>query len=178
LTVAERDLARQLELGAIQELRSGLGAMVAFSDKALPTLLATTAGKEGKSVVTEVKPIAKSSERLAQVSRFDYPTGLTIRTIVDLGDSQVIGIKADALFPTPLASEEAGRAIAIAAEAIPELAGLAPDAPSLQFLPIIDTAITSPTYGHRLVVVWRKAPTPSDRVLVDLSNEAIAERKF
>ena len=181
LSDSDRNLARQVEATAIQQLRSAKAAapFATFSTKALRTLRATPAGKQERSVVTEINPIRPSGPveaPQAMVSRYDYSTGLTFRTVVDLTEKKVVEIKADPNFPTPLAPEEVKRAVELAAQAAPEIATGAPE--EAITLPLIDTAPTSPTYGHRLVVVWREGTAPSERVLVDLSMEAIAKPSY
>ncbi len=186
LTDEERDAALALEASAIDQLKGGpsLAPMASFSAEIIPELRATPMGAEGKSVVTGVTSVspkeAAEATRRAVVTRYDYATGLTFRTVIDLTARQALDIKADPNFPTPLAPEEAERAIEIAAGTVPEIAqpagGPPPAAPSL--LPIIDSLPSSPTYGHRLVVVWRDDLPRTTRVLVDLTTETVINPSY
>ena len=184
--LSDEELASALavESSAIEQFKGGaaLAPMAAFTAEAIPELQSTPAGVEGKSVVTGVTAV--SSQEAAQVSRavvtrYDYGTGLTFRTLVDLAAKQALEVKADANFPTPLAPQEVERAIEIAGGTVPEIGqppGAAQSEPRL--LPIINTLRTSPTYGHRLVVVWRDDLPRVERVLVDLTTETVADPNY
>lgn len=144
-------LARQIEATAIQELKSEGAARATITNEELPNLRSTTMGRQGKSVVTEVSPIRAEQPgetQQARVSRYDYATGLTFSTVVDLAERDAVEIKAEANVPTPLAPEEIARAVEIAAQAVPQLQSAAPN--QIQLLPILDTAPQSTTYAHRL----------------------------
>ena len=172
-------LARQIEATAIQELKTEGAARATITNEELPNLRSTTMGRQDKSVVTEVSPIRAEQPgetQQARVSRYDYATGLTFSTVVDLAERDAVDIKAEANVPTPLAPEEIARAVEIAAQAVPQLQSAPPN--QIQLLPILDTAPQSTTYAHRLVVVWREGAASSPRVLVDLSMEEVVKARF
>ena len=71
-------------------------------------------------VVTEVTLLGSpgtstATDRQARVTRYEYATGLTITTVVDLNASQVLDVRVEANRPTPLGGDEVQRAIVLAA---------------------------------------------------------------
>ena len=179
LSDAEKRLAHQLEEASLQQLR---GAPVSpLLDKGIPQLARTPAGRVKKSVVTDVTLLGSpgtsaATDRQARVTRYEYATGLTITTVVDLNASQVLDVRAEANRPTPLGGDEVQRAIVLAARAVADLATTPRS--GLQVLSLVDSKPASRRYGHRLVVVWRETPPPSPRVLVDLSTEQVVNANF
>ena len=179
LSDAEQRLAYQLEDVSLRQLR---GAPVSpLWDKRIPQLANTRAGRVQRSVVTGVTLLGSPgtsavTDRQAVVTRYEYATGLTLMTVVDLNTGRVVDVRAEANRPTPLAAEEIRRAIALAGRAVADLATTPRSA--LQVLSLIESKTTSRRYGHRLVLLWRDEPTPSRRVLVDLSAEQVADANF
>ena len=175
----EKRLAHQLEEASLQQLRAA--PVNPWRDKGIPQLARTPAGRVQKSVVTDVTLLGSpgtstATDRQARVTRYEYATGLTITTVVDLNTSQVLDVRAEANRPTPLGGDEVQRAIVLAARAVPDLATTSRS--ELQVLSLVDGKTTSRRYGHRLVVVWRQTPPPSPRVLVDLSTEQVVNANF
>lgn len=177
LSDAETRLAAQLESPAFQRLR----AASPFADKAIPRLADSAAGRAQRSVVTHITLLgspgtSSQMDRQALVTRYEYGSGLTFMTVVDLNAGRVIDVRAEANRPTPLAADEIRRAIALAGLAVPDLATT--PASRLQVLSLIDSAPASPRYGHRLVLVWRDDPIATRRVLVDLTAEHVVDPSF
>jgi len=188
LTSSEVDTALKVEAKANEQ---ELARAAPFLErKALPGLNETVAGKAGKTVIIReaVAPHLSGFERAAPglprrafVMRYDYATGVTTRTLVDLDAEKVIDLKAEANYPTPLAKEELDRALELARAASPELDKLLKDHPTdreLQVLVPIDNAPTSPRYGHRLAILWLEVPKATNRILVDLSDEKVVSTNY
>lgn len=179
LSETEKQLASQLEEANVRQLRASPAAP--WAGKAIPQLARTPAGRLQKSVVTEVSLLgspgtSSPTDRQALVTRYEYATGVTVLTVVDLNAGRVVDVRAEANRPTPLSTDETQRAIALAARAIHELA-IAPRS-DLRILSVVQSKPTSRRYGHRLAVVWREGPAPSKRVLVDLTTEQVVEASF
>lgn len=149
---------------------------------ALPGLAATPAGRQGKSVRPLVVPLesagtAQPAGRRAVVMRYDYATGVTTRTTVDLDSGKAVHVRQDANYPTPLANEEYDQALALARKSVPAFDAIIKAAPRAELListqvPLYDNP-KHPRYGHRLVTLRIEAPTASDRITVDLSTNEI-----
>jgi hypothetical protein len=179
LSDAERQLAAQLEEVNVRQLRAV--PVSPLLDKGIPRLAKTPAGRAQRSVVTDVTLLGSpgtstAADRQALVTRYEYFSGLTVMTVVDLNAGRVIDVRSEFNRPTPLGADEIQRAITLAGRAVADLA-TTPRA-ALQILPLVDTRTASRRYGHRLVLVWRDAPTPSPRVLVDLSTEQVVNANF
>jgi hypothetical protein len=181
LTTNESSLAAKLEESAALQWRTIEPMASVFSSKAISKLGDTPSGKRLKSLVTEITLLGSPgttslAERRAMVTRYDYATGLTLRTTVDLSKGKVLDVKADANRPTPLAVSEVQRAIEIASEVMPELKGALLS--RVRALSVIQSAPKNQRYGHRLAVLWQDEPASKGRVLVDLSTEEVAERNY
>jgi hypothetical protein len=179
LSDAERQLAHQLEEASLQQLRTAPSSPLL--DKAIPQLAGTPTGRVRKSIVTDVTLLGSpgtsaAQDRQARVTRYEYASGLTVMTVVDLNAGRVLDVRVEANRPTPLAPDEMQRAIALAARAVADLATTPRS--DLQVLALIDGRTRSRRYGHRLVVVWRQTPPASPRVLVDLSTEQVVNANF
>lgn len=163
----------------------------------IPNLSSTFAGQKGKTVRPLVAPIEAPSAAPEQpvargakppadaaravVTRYEYATGVTTRTTVDLGTGKALDIRKDVNYPTPLADEELDQAIAIARQKVGEfdsaMKGANSSELSVSHLAPVDNDPSSATYGHRLVYLWVERPTRTRRVLVDLStNEIVTGR--
>ena len=178
LSDADSQLARQIEAANLQQLRAGSSPLF---NKGFPQLARTAAGRTNRSAVTSVTLLGSpgtsaAADRQALVTRYEYASGLTLLTVVDLNAARVVDVRAEANRPTPLAEDEIQRAIVLAGRAVADVA-TTPRA-SLKILSIVDSKPTSRRYGHRLVAVWRETPPPSPRVLVDLSTEQIVNANF
>ena len=179
LSDAERQLAFQLEDASVRQLRTAPGGPLL--EKGLPQLGKTPAGRVQKSVVTDVTLLGSPgtsapADRQALVTRYEYSSGLTLMTVVDLNTGRVVDVRSEFNRPTPLGGDEIQRAIVLAARAVLDLA-TAPGS-GLQVQALIEGKPTSRRYGHRLVVVWRGTPPASPRVLVDLSTEQVVNANF
>jgi len=171
LTPAEQEIARNVETASIFELKRNPTATFLLA-KGLPKLRETSSGREGKSFIVQINGVklgGDSDRRSGLVIRYDYPTGLTFRSLVDLTEQKLVEVKADLNFPTALAKEEVQRTT--------ELAELLEAPWQVKMLAVIDTVPTSPTYGHRLVAAWRDVPR-ARKVLVDLSTDAVIKRDY
>ncbi len=178
LSDAETRLAAQLEEGSLQQLRTAASPLF---NKGIAQLARTPAGRLRKSIVTSVSLLGSpgtstATDRQALVTRYEYATGLTLMTVVDLNAGKVVDVRAEPNRPTPLADDEIQRAIVLAGRAVPNLA-TTPRA-GLHVITLVDSKTTSRRYGHRLIVVWRETPPPSPRVLVDLSTEQVINANF
>lgn len=149
----------------------------------LPGLAATAAGRLGKSVRPLVVPLesttlaGRRASQRAVVMRYDYASGVTTRTTVDLGSGKAVHVRQDANYPTPLAKEEYEHALALVRRAVPEFDAVLKAAPPAQLLittqlPLYDNP-KHPRYGHRVVTLRIEEPAPSDRITVDLSIDEI-----
>ena len=150
-------------------------------DKGIPQLAKTPAGRVQKSVVTDVTLLGSPgtsapADRQALVTRYEYASGLTLMTVVDLNAGRVIDVRSELNRPTPLGADEIQRAIVLAGRAVADLATTPRS--GLQVQALIDSKPASRRYGHRLVAVWRGTPPPSPRVLVDLSTEQVVNANF
>jgi hypothetical protein len=189
LTEDEMNKALEIEAGATSQ-RSKFTARGSVG--ALPGLASTPAGKSGKSVRPLVAPVESAGSDLvprgtppadpqrAMVMRYDYATGVTTRTTVDLGSGRALDIRADTNYPTPIAQEELDQAVALARQKVSEfdaiLKAARPEEISISHLSPLDNDTASATYGHRLVYLWVSRPKRSEQVLVDLStNEVILD---
>ena len=163
----------------------------------IPNLSSTFAGLKGKTVRPLVAPIVAPASAPEQpvargekpaadaaravVTRYEYATGVTTRTTVDLGTGKALDVRRDVNYPTPLADEELEQAITLARQKVVEfesvMKGANPGDLSVSHLAPVDNDPSSATYGHRLVYLWVERPTRTRRILVDLStNEVVRER--
>ena len=189
LTEDEMNKALEIEAGASSQ-RSKFTARGSVG--ALPGLAATPAGKSGKSVRPLVAPVESAGSELvargtqpadpqrAMVMRYDYATGVTTRTTVDLGSGRALDVRADTNYPTPIAREELDQAVALARQKVSEfdaiLKAARPEDVSISHLSPLDNDPASSTYGHRLVYLWVSRPKRSEQILVDLStNEVVLD---
>ena len=150
---------------------------------ALPGMASTPAGRAGKIVRPLVVPLEsptsggpKTGQR-AVVTRYDYASGVTTRTTVDLVTGKAVHVRQDANYPTPLAKEEYEQALALARKAAPEFDAIVKTAAPAELLittqlPLYDNP-KHPRCGHRLVALRIEAPEVSDRITVDLSTNEI-----
>ncbi len=192
----ESDLNKALEIEAKASAadrqmvaRGGVGL-------GLPGLASTRVGQKGKSVRPLVAPVETASPsgsdlvargkapggdgQRALVMRYDYATGVTTRTTVDIGTGKALDMRKDVNYPTPLAKEELDQAIALAREKVGEFDAIIkaarPEDLSISHLSPLDNNPSSATYGHRLVYLWVQRPARSEQILVDLStNEVVAD---
>ena len=182
LSPEETRVAQQVESEVFDSMRS-LGPGAVLLQEAIPWLDSTAAGSAGLSIVTLVSqsgsPATRRDDgpRQAWVTRFDYPTGVTIRTLVDLNRQKAVSVKAAALEPTPLAEVELKQAIEIArtnSTSLEEILAFAPeDEWRFDVLTPIDSSPASPQFGHRLVLLRTTSPTLSEKLLIDLSDRVL-----
>jgi hypothetical protein len=190
--LSEDQVNRALEIEATASSDAKLVARGSVG-LALPGLARTLAGIKGKFVrplvaptetaTSETTPAARGvgpppSDR-AVVMRYDYATGITTRTTVDLATGRALDVRKDVNYPTPLAQEELDHAIALAREKVSEFDAIIkaarPQDVAISHLAPLDNDPSSSTYGHRLVYLWVQRPTRSEQILVDLStNEIVA----
>jgi hypothetical protein len=194
--LTESDLDKALEIEAKASAtdkqmvaRGGVGL-------GLPSLASTFAGLKGKTVRPLVAPVETASPsgsdlvargtalggdgQLAVVMRYDYATGVTTRTTVDIGTGKALDRRKDVNYPTPLAKEELDQAISLARQKVSEFDAIIkaarPEELSISHLSPLDNNPSSATYGHRLVYLWVQRPARSEQILVDLStNEIVAD---
>lgn len=143
-----------------------------FDSLKIPALADTPCGKLKLTIVTNVTLLgsagtAEGPARRLIVTRYEYATGLTWRTTVDIGgEGKVLDYRADANWPTPLADQEISRAVRLASAqlAIPKAA----EHPKVEAVPVIQGSRDSELYGHRLVTI-RPESAPTKLVLIDLT---------
>jgi hypothetical protein len=153
---------------------------------ALRGLASTPAGRAGKSVRPLVVPLeagaatpasGRPAGQRAVVTRYDYASGVTTRTTVDLDSGKAVYVRQNANYPTPLAKEEYELALALARKASAEFDTIVKTAAPAELLittqlPLYDNP-KHPRYGHRMVMLRIEAPATSDRVTVDLSTNEV-----
>jgi hypothetical protein len=181
LTNDERARALDIEATANRN-RPGAGGTTVFSS-----------GRQGpnKSVVTQVVPLEPvqprrnaqtpfstgQPRRLSEITRFDYATGATIRTTVDINTGAVVDTQSEMNYPTPLAAEElaeAKRLLLANAADVAEIARIAgPRGPSYLHLVPVASDKGAPRYGHRLVLIWVNKPRSSKQYVVDLTTSEV-----
>ena len=187
LTALDRQLAIALETRHYNENeRTAISGAVAG-------LSATPRGAITETHVVSVTPVGSPStvarvrqtvggdslpNRRALVTRYEYATGFTIRTWVDLDAERVLTVRNDVNYPTPLAADELKNAIAVmlgrdlASDTTP-----VDDDEAARYLHLVPLSgdMTAPRYGHRLVWLWENARGPSPRYLIDLTMNEIVE---
>ena len=114
-----------------------------------------------------------SKDTKALVVRYDYGSGLTFRTTVDVTKSEVVDIKAEANRPTILATPEIVKATKLLRSA-----GVPVSPETVSAKPINDDATNSMSYGHRLIVLWQEEPVQTNRILVDLTSGKIIDLNY
>ena len=183
LSAAQEQRALEIEAANRPPAGAAKGA-VGFG---LPSLASTFAGQIAKSVTPLVVPLetgasiagAQDAKR-AVVMRYDYATGVTTRTTVDLESGKAVHVRHDANYPTPLAQEEYDQALALARNGVPEFDAIIKTSPPAELKINVQTPLydnrSHRRYGHRLVTLWIEEPTPSGRITVDLStNEVVPD---
>ena len=188
LSTAEEGRAIAAERQA-SEVRLGMPASGA--DRGIPSLANTPAGREGKSVVVSVAPVGSestvarqgaaspagtASTRRAVVTRFNYATGITTRTWVDVADGKTLAVRSDVNYPTPLATAELDEAKGLLRAKAPEInSAVAAAGASAEYYHLVPVSNdpASPRYGHRVVLLWLAKPTHSEKYLVNLSTKEV-----
>lgn len=182
LSPAQEQRALEIEAASKPPAVRARAAMV----PALPGLASTPAGRTGKSVRPLVVPLESAAAtagsglpagQRAVVTRYDYASGVTTRTTVDLDSGKAVHVRQNANYPTPLAKEEYDQALALARKASTEFDAIIKTAAPAELLittqlPLYDNP-KHPRYGHRVVMLRVEAPAPSNRVTVDLSTNEI-----
>lgn len=189
--LSDRERAQALKIEAQSSIRRS-AARIAAADLGIAKLAETPAGRVGKSVVVSIVPIGSTStlararsiareglitNRRAIVTRFDYATGITTRTAVDLNTDKTLSVRSDANYPTPLAAEEREEAIMLLRSAAPDVDKIAreTDAEKVKFVYLmpINNDPAAPRYGHRLVYLWIAKPVQTKKYLIDLSSNQV-----
>ena len=158
---------------------------------AIPGLSKTTKGVLGKTAVVSVVPVGSASTvvrhglalsmgsaslRRAVITRYEYATGLTIRTWVDLGSNVTVATRSDANYPTPLAPEELTEAkelLQAKVEEINKILSEGSDSVRYAHLVPVSSNAAAPRYGHRLVWLWLTSPVYTEKYLIDLSTNEV-----
>ncbi|MBI3420415.1 MAG: hypothetical protein HY053_09805 [Proteobacteria bacterium] len=145
-----------------------------FRKKAIPALADTPAGKAKLFAVSGGHFLRPSDPadvqfRSVMITRYEYATGLTFETVIDLNERKVTSFTAFANAPTTLTETEIGRALKIAARDFPELKTRRP---KFWIHPFLMADTQSPLYGHRLVTIGLRRAN----VDVDLTTGKILER--
>jgi hypothetical protein len=179
LTPAQQRLA--LEIEAASKPPPSVMARATLAP-AMPGMASTPAGRQGKSVRPLVVPLETAGKggaagHRAVVMRYDYATGVTTRTTVDLDSGKAVHVRQDANYPTPLAKEEYDQALELARKSSPEFDGIIKAAAPADLLITTQVPLYAnrkhPRYGHRMVTLRIEAPAVSDRITVDLSTNEI-----
>lgn len=163
-----------------------------------PHLSNTPAGKRKLSVVVAVRPIGTPSinerirelaepgdpvlRRRALVIRYEYMTGDTIRTWVDLESDRILTVRRDK-YPAPLAQEELDRAIQILRDHSQEIDQFVSTHTDVEFSHRVPHSVgresSAPSLrGHRLVMLWLGTPWTSEKYLIDLSAEQVLSTRY
>jgi hypothetical protein len=143
-----------------------------YATKSLPGYISKT----DLTFVTEVRTLRADGKdtpppRYVTVTRYDYRTGLTYVSTVDLQKGIIARVLAEPNRPTPVAAFE----IQLAVGVINKIeAGARPA--SVQA--VLDNAPDSKTYGHRLLVVWQEDPVRTKRYLVDLTTQKLINPNY
>lgn len=160
----------------------GLSDLSGFKTQSLqtkPSLPPPVLGNSQADVTLLGAPghVSENMTRRAIVSRFDYLTGISVSTVVDLDANRVLDVDTSRDKPAPLSVAEFERAKTIASEAnvaFRQALGTGkPETLDYNVLVLVDSKTTSPTYGHRLVLLSIEKPTSSPRLLVDLSKGVV-----
>ena len=184
LTEAERSEALKAEASAFSTSKASPGVT---ESSAVAGLAVTTKGASGKTVIISAVPVGSASTntrheslakgaavpvRRALVTRYEYATGLTIRTWVDLASNKALAVRSDANYPTPLAPEELQEAKALARASDAEFDKIVSEGGGdvkFHHLVPVSNSSSSPRYGHRLVWLWTVAPVVSEKYVIDLT---------
>lgn len=144
----------------------------------------TIAGAPDKSIVTSIVPLGapvqaeRSSStpqpRRAEVSRFEYATGVTVRTVVNLDTGEVLATRRNTNFPTPLAPQEFEDAKALLIKTVPAVESIVSETgrDNVEFMHLVSVAPSkqSKRYGHRVVILWINKPKRTTRYTVNLTT--------
>lgn len=189
LSVTENEIALKAE--SDQYLSSRNIAFGIKSRQPLETLVDKRKSLERKSVVVSILPVGSRSTnqnlhknlnddgnlgRRAVVSRFEYASGETIRTWVDLESGDIIAARSDINYPTPLSPEELQEAISLIRASLPLVNEAFESADTIPiFHHLVPTAPnkTAPRFGHRLVIFWLTDPIVTEKYMIDLSTEEV-----
>jgi hypothetical protein len=113
--------------------------------------------------------------------RYDYATGETIRTIVDLDSRSVLRVRRDKNYPTALAPSEVEDMRRLLAEKVPEVASAVQNAPpeavEFQYLVPVAVSARAANFGRRVVVTWLQKPLKTQRYVVDLTSGTVQPLK-
>ena len=118
--------------------------------------------------------------RRALVTRYEYATGSTIRTWIDLGSDRVLMTRRDINYPTPLAPEELEEAVSLMPSRDDETDAVVNDddnGPQYSHLVPVSADKTEPRYGHRLVWLWIDSPERSTKYLIDLTMKEVVKSR-
>lgn len=155
-------------------------------------LTATPRARDGEAPVVSVTPVGTGSTtarartygeegttgRRVLVTRYEYSTGLTVRTWLDLKTGDVLAVRRDPNHPAPLANEELVWAVALLHRHDPALKEIALSRPEeveyAHMVPANRNWLPSRP-GHRLVWLWMVDPKLSHRYLVDLSTGEVVQ---
>ena len=163
------------------------------ADSFARTLAETPRAIERESFIVAVTPVGSESTarrvrdaladgpasgRRALVTRYEYATGLTIRTWVNLSTREVLAVRRDLNYPAPLAPQELARATQLVEEHDAEIREIAraraDEVEYIHMVPANSNWLPSRA-GHRLVLLWLSSPVLSQRYLVDLSRAEVIE---
>ena len=139
----------------------------------------TSVGMESTaSRVREALKDGPASGRRALVTRYEYATGLTIRTWINLSTRKVLLVRRDANFPAPLAPEELEQAKQLLQKFDSEIKDVVRTRPDdVEFVHMVpaNRKWLPSRAGHRIVLLWLASPVQSRRYLIDLSREEVLE---
>ncbi len=122
----------------------------------------------------------ESEAELAELTYFDYASGKTIRTIVDLEEKITIKTNDFEAYPAPLAKDEEERAVELARESSDPVKALYAngDVSFYAMAPVISDR-EDKRFGHRIVFLTftqtNESKSDQVRVEVNLTNNSISE---
>ena len=185
ISAAERDRALSIEKAEYAKrpvpVREGVpGLSETPRGSRRDTFVVSVAPIGSPSILARLRkalPADSRSSRRALVTRYEYATGFTIRTWVDLDSDSVVAVRQDINYPTPLAPSELEAAIELVREGAAATEGRARDDDKYSHLVPVSADKTDSRYGHRLVWLWVDAPERSAKFLVDLTMEKVVESR-
>ncbi len=193
--LSDQELKQAIDIEK-QHLQNQLAAPATTRKTGITGLAATAAGRKGKTVVTSIVPVGSTStierskviapassvgKKRAVVTRYDYSTGITTRTTIDLGSGKVLAVRSKLNYPTALAAEELEEAKTLLIKEEPAIDKIVKEYGSdkVKFfhLTLNSKNPSDKRYGHRLLWLWIAKPVQTNKYLVDLSTNEIEKIK-
>jgi len=187
LTPEEQQRALNIEKLALPELQQAvtqrpLTSMFAVRISSLIDKPAVIENRQMQPDITILRApglMAPNTPRRAVVNRYDYGTGQSVSTVVDLDSNKVLDVRSTFDRPVPLDKAELERAVSLASERVPAIKEAnspgSRNQGQFEILLPVDGRRASPRFGHRLVLLWVNTAEPSPKALVDLTTDEVVE---